>query len=627
MALWKFRAHRPDEKIRNPIQGEFFSEEAVERPAQALVREVIQNSLDARAGEAPVEVRFTVSEADGLGEETARSWLGGAWPHLAAEGNGLRGVPGRPGPGRFLAIEDFGTTGLEGDPAQLRPEGAPSRLFAFFRAEGISQKSGKDAGRWGVGKTVFLRSSDVNTILGLTVRASDGSCLVFGQSVLRYHWLGGTYFTPDGAFGTPCGEAIVPSSEAPLTERLRHDFALARGSGPGLSIVVPYASEELTAPAILEAVMREYFYPILSGRLVVTVAEAARPDAAETLDADSLREKLVEARGDVEQNVGPLAALTLWLNRVGLEGAVALEPAPPGKPEWSAAAIPAASREVLADTYRRGDPLLLRIPLAVHPVGEAPVPTFFHVALRRDLVERGAAPAFVRNGIQIPKALERRVRGQSLWALVVVEDQPIATLLGDAETPAHTHWSKDTQNFRNKYRYGAATIDFVRAAPRFLAETLSETVKGRDFVSLADFFPVPAEGPAPAEPGARDAEEAEEAAVPPEPPVEIARSAGPFRIERLDGGFRVSASRPPEAGSLEVDVAYDRTRGNPLRRWDRRDFDLAALPKRLDGLELVRCEGNAMSVRHGAEPFGLEVTGFDPNRDLLVRVSPLEEPA
>lgn len=71
MALWKFRAHRSDEKIRNPIQGEFFSEEAVERPAQALVREVIQNSLDARAGEAPVEVRFTVSSSAGLGEATA----------------------------------------------------------------------------------------------------------------------------------------------------------------------------------------------------------------------------------------------------------------------------------------------------------------------------------------------------------------------------------------------------------------------------------------------------------------------------------------------------------------------------------------------------------------------------
>jgi hypothetical protein len=34
---------------RNPVTGEHFDEESIERPAQALVREAIQNSLDARA--------------------------------------------------------------------------------------------------------------------------------------------------------------------------------------------------------------------------------------------------------------------------------------------------------------------------------------------------------------------------------------------------------------------------------------------------------------------------------------------------------------------------------------------------------------------------------------------------
>src|SRR6185295_19589365 len=109
-----------------------------------------------------------VSAPQGLAEEASRFWLSGAWPHLRAEGSGVRGAPPQPRACRFLAIEDFGTTGLDGDPRELRPEGSPSRLFAFFRAEGISQKGGKDGGRWGVGKTVFLRSSGINTILCLT---------------------------------------------------------------------------------------------------------------------------------------------------------------------------------------------------------------------------------------------------------------------------------------------------------------------------------------------------------------------------------------------------------------------------------------------------------------------------
>jgi hypothetical protein len=207
---------------------------------------------------------------------------------------------------------DFGTTGLEGEPAELRPTTAPSRLFAFFRAEGISQKGGKDAGRWGVGKTVFMRSSDVNTMLGLTVRRSDGRCLVFGQAVLRYHWLGGTYFTPDGAFGAVGAEgAVLPSEEPRLAERFRRDFRLSRASEPGLSVVVPYASEELTGSAILEAVTREYFHPILSGQLVVVVSDTALPGESRTLTADTLLEELLRMKADVKDHIRPLAALTL----------------------------------------------------------------------------------------------------------------------------------------------------------------------------------------------------------------------------------------------------------------------------------------------------------------------------
>lgn len=48
-ASWSFRPHHRTDKVRDPIQGEFFSDEAVGEPAQALVREAIQNSLDARS--------------------------------------------------------------------------------------------------------------------------------------------------------------------------------------------------------------------------------------------------------------------------------------------------------------------------------------------------------------------------------------------------------------------------------------------------------------------------------------------------------------------------------------------------------------------------------------------------
>jgi len=63
---WHFLRQRPSEKVRNPIQGEYFSDDAIENPAQALVREVCQNSIDARLPDnaGPVTVRFTVRADD-----------------------------------------------------------------------------------------------------------------------------------------------------------------------------------------------------------------------------------------------------------------------------------------------------------------------------------------------------------------------------------------------------------------------------------------------------------------------------------------------------------------------------------------------------------------------------------
>ena len=61
---WQYRVKAPNEKVRDPIQGEFFSTEAIKNPADALVRESIQNALDAAlknsSGEATeiLRVRF-----------------------------------------------------------------------------------------------------------------------------------------------------------------------------------------------------------------------------------------------------------------------------------------------------------------------------------------------------------------------------------------------------------------------------------------------------------------------------------------------------------------------------------------------------------------------------------------
>jgi hypothetical protein len=58
---WHFGPKPPGQKERNPIQGEFFATEAIDKPGEALVREGIQNSIDASHGDRKVMVRIRVS--------------------------------------------------------------------------------------------------------------------------------------------------------------------------------------------------------------------------------------------------------------------------------------------------------------------------------------------------------------------------------------------------------------------------------------------------------------------------------------------------------------------------------------------------------------------------------------
>jgi hypothetical protein len=79
---WRFHKVRPGDKNREPIMGEFFSTDAISNAAEALVREGIQNALDAGLNKGKVRVRIYISGKDGaLSATKARKYFTGAWEH------------------------------------------------------------------------------------------------------------------------------------------------------------------------------------------------------------------------------------------------------------------------------------------------------------------------------------------------------------------------------------------------------------------------------------------------------------------------------------------------------------------------------------------------------------------
>ena len=111
---------------------------------------------------------------------------------------------------------------------------------------------------------------------------------------------------------------------------------------------------------------------------------------------------------------------------------------------------------------------------------------------------------------------------------------------------------------------------------------------------------------------------------PPEKPTPPETHPKPFIIAWIAGGFVVrsgdtNGSPPPRA--LLIRAAYQIRRGNALKKYHPADFDLSQHMKTdLTGATALEKKENRLRVRIDNNDFRIEVTGFDPNRDVRVEV-------
>jgi hypothetical protein len=633
---WHFARHPQGMILVQPHGEAHFSEKNNDwDPGEVLVRECIQNSLDARHASDQVSVSFKV-RSRALTVEKARFWFGSLWPHLRCKECAIQGIEAEPPAGDFVVVEDFGTRGLEGDVEQFDLSKPDNRFFAFFRAEGLSgnRPDGQTGGSWGIGKSVFNRSSRIRTFLALTARRSEGDVALIGKSLQRCHASPHGDYRGDyqgiGQFGikaSPSDYKVFPGTDEATIQRFVKDFELSRsieGANrvPGLSVVIPYADPAITAEGIAKIVIREYFHPIIAGRLSVRVSGyfGARQT---TVDLD--RETIMgHAKDFGPPELTRVLSLAEWSLSDGPKQALQLgAPSAAERPEWSddLLGLDSPKFKELAEQFSRGERVAVRVPLHVTEKGERPQPASFTVYMQRDLDEVGYKPIYVRGNIVVPNV--RKQRSENQFALVVIDEGPLAIMLRAAEPPAHTHWEDETGNCKGWYEYGTPTIDFVVQAPKYLMTALNNAPTDADVDVWADLCPSPLEA------GERDAggrrKKGKTRTPPPiEPPTPRLKQ---FRTDQVEGGFSVIRANPeqtewPEA--LDLQVAYDTSRGNPFKKYHPADFDLSKLEVVATGLEVTRREGNRLRFTPVSDDFKLEVTGFDTNRDLVVKVRTLD---
>lgn len=650
---WQFRRMSPAEINQESMEQEFFQGEPIN---VRLVREVIQNSLDATRNKlpgpgaaGPVRVRFSLAGIrHPIPDGRAERYFTGLEPHLKAitgldddvkarlERGSLAagGVP-------YIVIEDDRAVGLNGDWQQS--DDSPDNpavgndFYWFFRNVGRSGKGDADNGSWGLGKWVFPDASAINSYIAVTRRSDDDETLLMGQSVLNKHTIDGQRYPPYGYFAEHNAEGF----QLPL--RMSHpehrsfirqcidDFNLRFRHGPGLSVIIPFPragagsdeADTLDKSRLLAAALRNYFYPIIAEQLEVIIDDGNdRPVhlTGATID-DYLSDLELSDTGEHSaQSYRKLFAMFRQIRALPENSYIDLARPPVNDAGYPQYADLVAQRP----DYASGKLLAFRIGADVERKGGQPENTAFYLYVQQDDTLQEGHDYYVRGTLSIPDMdYIRRHKARAL--LVVKETEPLAAMLRDSEPPSHSAWRPQVDWVAKRWVAARRRIDSVRHAPANLLRILETPQEGLQKDALADIFSW--NGKWGTVPQINDDESCSESIIPPPPPP----APRDFAVSRAGSGFRVRCSpdRAPE-GPLQalLQVAYVTSRGDSFKAYREMDFCLHgenSLPVTVSGGNYVPgSAGNELRLTiDDPARFSLAVQGFDQVRDVRVRVEPL----
>jgi hypothetical protein len=580
MTTWEF-AKKGNQRERNPVQDEFFNAPDTLTDVSALVRESIQNSLDARLDDSkPVRVVFTLGQK--LSGSGHNRYFDGLQGHLDAVFGKDKAV-NLDSSMNYLLVEDFNTTGLTGAsnkaevPSGTKP--SDSSYIFFIHIEGEGSKGDGKRGKWGVGKIVFPRMSAAKSFFAFSTRSAENApdgrtTICIGQSILKFHDFKNERVQPDGWFGTSTDEVFKPLDDD-STKEFAKFWNLTRGHETGLSIVIPYVNESVTQNEIRDAIVRQYFVAILEGSLVCEI---------NSTEGDLLLDKtgLISAAPKIEMTKAASSDRTAE----EMKAAISLvAEAVDGETEIFRVTVPDTSRSAsdivideddlgeLSSKLKSGKPVKvvvsIKAPSTQTPQGALLSDEFVILFQLVDGIR--SASIFSREGIIIPGTKNQPISGFS--SVVLIGSGPLANVLGLSEGPAHEKWSADTKNFRETFGSNwkaTRLISISRNLPHKLiswATSQSGTFDNHalDKWLLLEKLSPPIVSDPPIVPGPTPPPK-------PEPP----NNPSIFSVHTVKGGFVIGRGEATlKTGSIvRVKTAYARARGNPFKNWKAADFIL-----------------------------------------------------
>jgi hypothetical protein len=593
MGEWYFEKRDPRGVQSEPKNDEHFAN--VSGVVASLVRETTQNSGDAWAEGKAVRMEFRFGKIERV---RFQKYIEGLQPHVEAF-PALAGHMSDTGPVKFLAIEDFETVGLQGayDPSPH----SDSNYVKFWHRYGDSGKEGQAGGRHGLGKSTIASASRVRLFFGATVPKDNPHLLLQAQISLKHHSILGEpgIFDAYGLWYDKVADTYLPFVDGRAEEFL-HDFGLSRQRTPGLSLVIPfYDSDEITEESLVRALIESSFHQIVNGELVVSV-------------------------GDVQINKATIKALVADYGMLHLSRAIELshESTSPDLKRFVADHRLVGERlstnhfgeqdlSVMRSLWAAGEAIAVTLPIVTRKKRSSEKEEGqVELYIRREQDAALAKETYVRGRVTVP--IRQMGEGAVCVALLLASSGTASTFLGDSEPPAHNQW---LLNRLKHYAKPEETLNRIKYALRDLFGIVAEV---EDNKPLKDAF---TEYLWVERPEDEDQEDERPPVPGPRPvPDPIPSEPKPHVLRRIEGGFAYSYSAAEPADSARIVASY-RRRARSKRHANEKfgDFDEPMATAEVGSATMAQEVAPRQIVISLAEVqpgYELEVTGFDPNRDI-----------
>lgn len=641
---WNFKELTNSDTKVDPSHLEFFRSRALHDSVNALVREDIQNRLDANKGNSePLRVRYYLSAKDkALKVKQTAKWLNGLEPHLNApktlEELGVNQVFNLEQSMPYLLIEGFNTTGLKGDPLETKdPTEDANRndFYWFIRNVGRNGKKAGDRGRWGLGKIVYPASSNIRSFFCYSVREGDFKQALIGRSVLAIHAINGPEYVSEGYFAEfkdENPEFAIPQENRGQIDQFVQDFKIMRTPDqPGVSLVIPFPEKSITYGSLVQSVIKSYFWEILRGTMEVEIAQG---DQKTVISEHSINDVVMSWAG-LEEKEREITQRRLEFcrksDRMKLANAECYfelsAPKSYGNPRMQDLFKGGEEAYRSArDSYRAGEIVALELCVSFKEkkTGTKKEGSFL-LYLQKDEELDQPDETFIRDGLTIIN--EGYIREAGVRALVLAEHEPLNEFLGDAENPAHTEWLSSTKHFHGKYFPGRVLLEYVQRSALRMANVLGKVENELLEDLLDDIFGIPTEHDSKAletSPTNKRGRKKQGIKKPKSRPRYL-------ETHPLKNGFTVSkatnATGTPDR--VVIQMAYEAEGvGNPFSptHYHPSDFNLKddkdELVVETDGCKILRLKPNLLELAIDKEEFSISIVGFDPKRDLRIDARP-----